>query len=105
MTLIGVRIGPFRRAQQREPQHISLGIVSVFAIIQQTESMCSVGNVSPAIRWNLELCLLGRCVTGCWTFHGTKRNLVRRLVAVRANRKCNFQKYVLLMPVGLHLDV
>ena len=39
MAFIGVRVRLLRRAQQRKPQHVAFGVISVLAIVEQAESV------------------------------------------------------------------
>src|SRR5579872_4181517 len=68
MTLIGVRIGPFRRAQQRQTQHVALYIVSILAVVKQAEAVFTIGKIGPALRWHFELSLFRRSVACSRTF-------------------------------------
>src|SRR5207245_10968421 len=59
MTFVGMRIGPRRRAQQRQPKHVSFCVIPILAIVQQAESVLAIGDVCPAQGRNLKLGLLG----------------------------------------------
>jgi hypothetical protein len=39
VTFIGVRVRPFRGAQQRQAQNVVFGVVPILAIVEQTEAM------------------------------------------------------------------
>src|SRR5579872_608401 len=105
MTFVGMRIGPFRRAQQRKTQHVALHVVSILAVVKQAEAVFTIGKIGPALRWHFELGLLGRCIASCWAFDRAAGNLKCGLLAVRAERESYLQQNMFLMPVGLHLHV
>src|SRR3954465_2842198 len=76
MAAIRLRIRPRGRAQQSKPQHIPLGVISVFRFINQTEAMSSVTEVGPTKGRNLELGCLPTIVASCGTLNRSVRNLV-----------------------------
>ena len=105
MAFIGVRIGIFRRAQQRNRSTLPFGVIPVLAIVQQAESVLAVGDVGPAICGNLKLRLFCRSIARRRTLHGAKWNFVRRLIAVRAQRERDLQQNVFLVPLRLHFHI
>ena len=87
MTLVSMGIGPLRRAQQRQPQDVSLCVVTIFAVIEQAESVLRIRDVSPPLCRNLKLRLFRRCIPSGRTLDRTKGNLKGRLVVVCADRE------------------
>src|SRR5208282_1192274 len=68
MAFVGMRIGPFWRAQQRETQHVALHIVSILAVVKQTEAVFRIRKISPTLRRDFEFGLFGGSVPSRRTF-------------------------------------
>ena len=86
-AFVGVGIGPFRGAQQRQAEDIPLGIVSIFAVVKQAEAMSRIGNVCPAQRRHFKFGLLGRRFAGGGTLDRTVRDFECSLLVVGAERE------------------
>lgn len=67
MPAIGIRIRRDGRAEQSEPQHITLAVIPVFQIIDQRESFFSVTEVGPAQGWDFELRLPAAVIARGWS--------------------------------------
>ena len=80
---ISLGVGPFGRAQQRQPQHVAHRVVAVLALVQNAQAvLLAVGpdtaEVGPAHRCNLKLRLLPTVVARGRPVNGSVGNLVRR---------------------------
>src|SRR5215472_3434878 len=60
VAFIGMRVGPFGRTQERDAQDVTLGVVTILAVVEQAESVLVVGDIRPPNSRNFKLCLLGR---------------------------------------------
>src|ERR1700761_1224815 len=105
MALVGMRVWPFRRAQQRKAQNVTFGIVSILAIVEQAETMGCIGKIGPTLRRNFELGLLGRRITSCRALDGAIGDGECGLIAVSAERESDLQQNMFFMPFDLRLYI
>ena len=62
-AFVGMRIGPFGRAQKAESKRISFCVISIFILVQQTDAdAVSRRNVCPTQRGDLKFCFLFRSI-------------------------------------------
>src|SRR5260370_838452 len=84
LAFIGMRVRPLGGTQQGKAQDVAFGIVSVFAIVQQTEAVVMVREVCPLQGGHFKLGLLRRRAPRGGAFDGAIGGFKCRLLLVRA---------------------
>ena len=102
---VGVRIGPHRRAQQRQPQHIVAAVVAVLGLVDQREPMLAVAQVGPAQRRHFKPGLLPAVVACRRPLDRAVGNLIRGHGAGRSQREGSLEQHVRLVPVDVVDDI
>src|SRR6476660_663175 len=105
MALVSMGIRPGRRPQQGQSQDIPLRVVSVFAVVQDAQSVFCVRQVSPVLSRDLELSLFFRRISGGGPFNRTEGDFVGCNFTVDADGERDFQEDVFLVPIHLRLYV
>src|ERR1700744_5663893 len=93
------------RSKQRQPNHVVLCVVSIFAGIEQTESLARIRDISPPLSRDFKLCLFRGCVSRCGSLDSAKGNLKGSFRCLNIYRETNLEQDMRLVPIYLGMDI
>ena len=104
-ALISGRVRVGGRAQQGQSHHRVMNVIAVLAVIEQSDAVDAIAEVSPPLGAHLEHGARLRRIHVRRPFDVPELNLVGRLVGGDRDWKCHLQDLVTLPPVDLGLEV
>ena len=104
-SLVGCRVRHGRTPQQCYSQDVVLYVVTIFAVVQQTDTIVAFTQVNPLVRTHLELRSIPSCIAVCGPLDIAPLDFVARLVGVNRHGKGGLEQNVLLPPFDPCCDV
>src|SRR5208337_2946111 len=105
VSAISLRVGPHRRTEKREAQHITLIVIAKLGFVDETKAVLPIAKVGPALRRNFELGLFPTVVARSGAFDAAERNFVSGMAAGCGQRESGLEQNVSLVPVDVVNDV
>ena len=104
-SLIGLRVGPARAAQQRQPHDVAPDVVAVLAVVEEGDPVAGLAQVRPAVGAHLEAGHVPAGVGVGGPLEVAELDLVGGPVGVDGEREGHLEEAVALVPVHLGAEL